>query len=512
MKELVDKSEGFARVEFWASITLFVFVVFFFIAEGIDPAPHVESPNQSFFEEAGLAFQYYRHYFFPQLLRHLILFLAYLVLNFTVVPSLLRGEALVRNVLVIVITFLAGGVLLGITDTHLKNYLFSRYATEQETYLRIFRSSFLYAFWLLMTLGLYSLIKYAGVYILSRSAAIQKKYPFVTFESLVALVLWMIGLFLLLLSSVNGDQPEILSVWIVLIPCGLALYWYSFASLIPGSLLRKRSFLLYLVKVAGLLLVSYLPVALLVMNFVQRGDAGFDLSLFNSFFQLFITAPFSWVLFKRRLKGNEELYSLRQKLGQSAANLDFLRSQINPHFLFNALNTIYGTAIQEKAERTSEAVEKLGDMMRFMLQENVQEKIALVREIEYLNNYIGLQKLRTDPTPGVNIQTQIAQPASPVQIAPMLLIPFVENAFKHGISLREPSHIILSLELRNQTLYFDIHNSRHLRPANDPERYKSGIGLANVRQRLQQLYAGKYELIIRETAKEYFVHLTLQLN
>jgi LytS/YehU family sensor histidine kinase len=151
-------------------------------------------------------------------------------------------------------------------------------------------------------------------------------------------------------------------------------------------------------------------------------------------------------------------------------------------------------------------------MMRFMLQENMQEKIPLSREIEYLNNYISLQKLRTDTTPGIQIQTDIQESETLLQIAPMLLIPFVENAFKHGISFREPSHIKVSLEIKENTIYFDVNNSRHARPENDPERDKSGIGLENVKQRLQLLYPAKHELLIRETGKEFFVHLVLQLK
>jgi LytS/YehU family sensor histidine kinase len=259
------------------------------------------------------------------------------------------------------------------------------------------------------------------------------------------------------------------------------------------------------------LLLAYLPVALLIVLITEEGDLAFSISLFNAAFQALITAPLSWVLYNRQIQGKEEVHLLKKELGQTHANFDFLRSQINPHFLFNALNTIYGTAIQEKAERTSEAVEMLGEMMRFMLQENMQEKIPLAREVEYLNNYIGLQRLRTDPTPGISIQTQIEKPIGAIQISPMLLIPFVENAFKHGISLREPSHIIISLEMRGHTLHFDVHNSKHEKPGNDPEKNKSGIGLSNVKQRLQLFYPSRHELIIRETAKEFFVHLTMQL-
>jgi LytS/YehU family sensor histidine kinase len=151
-------------------------------------------------------------------------------------------------------------------------------------------------------------------------------------------------------------------------------------------------------------------------------------------------------------------------------------------------------------------------MMRFMLQENMQEKIALSREIDYLNNYISLQRLRTDSNPIVKICATIAQPLVPVQIAPMLLIPFVENAFKHGISLRESSHINVTLEMKEKSLYFDVYNSKHVRADFDPEKGKSGIGLNNVRQRLQLLYPSKHELVVRETAKDFFVHLTIKLT
>jgi LytS/YehU family sensor histidine kinase len=151
-------------------------------------------------------------------------------------------------------------------------------------------------------------------------------------------------------------------------------------------------------------------------------------------------------------------------------------------------------------------------MMRFMLHENVQEKISLAREIEYLNNYISFQKLRTDENPAIKIDIAIEPLVTSVQIAPMLLIPFVENAFKHGISFREPSHIRATVELKEDTLHFNVNNSKHLRPETDPEKNNNGIGLKNVKQRLQLLYPSKHELIIHETGKEFYVHLTLRLS
>ena len=93
----------------------------------------------------------------------------------------------------------------------------------------------------------------------------------------------------------------------------------------------------------------------------------------------------------------------------------------------------------------------------------------------------------------------------------MLLIPFVENSFKHGISLRESSYIRVTLEIKDNTLYFDVSNSKHSKQDNDPEKDKNGIGLENVKQRLQLFYPNKHELVIRDTPKEFFVHLTIQL-
>ncbi|HEX6334458.1 MAG TPA: histidine kinase, partial [Flavisolibacter sp.] len=343
----------------------------------------------------------------------------------------------------------------------------------------------------------------------ARSADIQAKYRFITPGGLVAIVMWMIVLFFMF----TGDAAhEVVAAWCVIIPFAILYYWYSFHTLIPRALPRKRPFTSYLGRTILVLALTGLPVGLFALLLSQNDEAAISITFLNMAFQLMVIAPFTWVVFQRYIRGNEELSFLKKELGQTNASFDFLRSQINPHFLFNALNTIYGTALQEKAERTSEGIEKLGDMMRFMLQENMQENIPLAREVEYLDNYIGLQRLRTDANPIVRIESAIQQPVAPVRIAPMLLIPFVENAFKHGISLREPSHIKINLELRGATLYFDVYNSKHEKQDTDPEKNKSGIGLNNVRQRLELMYPKKHELVIRETGREFFVHLTIQLT
>lgn len=222
--------------------------------------------------------------------------------------------------------------------------------------------------------------------------------------------------------------------------------------------------------------------------------------------------PLSNLLFNKYDNFLSQINTLTFQVGQSTANLDFLRSQINPHFLFNALNTLFGTALQENAERTSEGIQKLGDMMRFMLHENNQDKIPVEREKEYLVNYVDLQLLRIQEKENIDILFSKSEDACSGQIAPMLLIPFVENAFKHGISLQKKSWVKISLRCLAGSVHLDVNNSIHRSNEDDPERKASGIGLENVQQRLKLLYPGKHELVIRENEMEYFVHLSVKLG
>jgi len=226
--------------------------------------------------------------------------------------------------------------------------------------------------------------------------------------------------------------------------------------------------------------------------------------------QLFVITPLSWLIFKSRKDKILQLRGLQEALGQSEADLQFLRSQINPHFLFNVLNTLYGTSLQEDAPRTAGGIQQLGDMMRFMLHENVQDRIPMSKEVEYLKNYIALQRLRTDSLPQIRIETAIDDALPNAMIAPMLLIPFVENAFKHGISLREPSWVNIRLNAEGRKMLFEIRNSVHARQGSDPEKDKSGIGLKNVLHRLKLLYPGRHAFFVNQDEREFFVQLMIE--
>lgn len=334
--------------------------------------------------------------------------------------------------------------------------------------------------------------------------------PVVVRDLLLGLALWFVGLLFL----VTVDAPnELRAYGGTLLAVAVLFHALACHTLIPSSIGHRQPFGNYWLKAFLVLVAAVVPVALVMLIITSDSQAAIGFSVFQVFFNLLVTAPLAWLIYRRRWRRYQALAGLQQELGHSTASLDLLRSQINPHFLFNALNTLYGTALQENGERTAHGIQLLGDMMRFMLHENHQPRIPLAREIEYLGNYIELQTLRTATSPDIRITTSLSEVPATEQIAPMLLIPFVENAFKHGISLQHPSWIKVTLHVDKHTLYFDVYNSVHARSAPGlpaPEE-ASGIGLSNVRQRLQLLYPERHELIIRRSLDEYFVHLTLQL-
>src|SRR5690606_25763176 len=124
-------------------------------------------------------------------------------------------------------------------------------------------------------------------------------------------------------------------------------------------------------------------------------------------------------------------------------------------------------------------------------------------------NYISLQKLRISGHSSIQVEVYIGDSATEGRIAPMLLIPFVENAFKHGISYRQSSYIRISLEVKDGFLQFDVANSKHGHSTDRDQRYEGGIGIENTKHRLKLLYGTDYELMIRESPRDYFVHLNL---
>lgn len=187
-----------------------------------------------------------------------------------------------------------------------------------------------------------------------------------------------------------------------------------------------------------------------------------------------------------------------------SAELAFLKSQINPHFLFNSLNSIYSLAYQ-KSDTTPEAILKLSEIMRYMLYESNDNKVDLAKELQYLQNYIDLQKIRFGNKAFVDFK--ITGEVGNQKIVPLLLIAFIENAFKHGVANDPSSPICLRINLDGTHLHFFMENKKHMMNRDT----EGGIGLNNVKRRLDLLYSGKYKLTIQDEATTYTCELSLVL-
>lgn len=189
------------------------------------------------------------------------------------------------------------------------------------------------------------------------------------------------------------------------------------------------------------------------------------------------------------------------------AELNFLKAQINPHFLFNTLNNLYYLAYTQSAN-TTEVIAKLSQMMRYMLYDTNQPQVLLSKEVEYMQNYISLERLRLNDQ--IPIRFEVHGNVQEVRIAPLILITFLENAFKHGVSNnRSDSWVTVTLALTGRECVYTVENSKQ---GVVPEIGKSGIGLQNVQRRLELSYPGHYRLVVEDLPDRYIVHLTLTLS
>ncbi len=194
-------------------------------------------------------------------------------------------------------------------------------------------------------------------------------------------------------------------------------------------------------------------------------------------------------------------------LEKQSGELALLRSQINPHFLFNTLNNIY-SLVYKKSEDAPEAVMKMSSIMRYMLYDATTDKVLLEKEIEYLKSFIALEKLRIKHKEFVEFN--ITGNVDGLTIAPMLLIPFVENAFKHGSRSVSNPGIRINLSVGSQQILFDVSN--YIRKnTNISTDQMGGIGLNNIQRRLNLLYPGKHKLEIVKNDDLYSVHLTISI-
>jgi hypothetical protein len=292
-----------------------------------------------------------------------------------------------------------------------------------------------------------------------------------------------------------------------------AISYLNYFYLLPRFLARKNfgRYLLEFVGPFALLIITRLQVERYILDGFRRQEKYLyeprfvvqvsAVTLFIVIFVGMIRFALEWFEFESKKKAVEN-----EKL---TAELNFLKAQINPHFLFNTLNNLYYLAYTQ-SPNTTEVISKLSQMMRYMIYDSNHPKVPLGKEIEYMQNYISLERLRLNNQ--VPITLELVGNPDGVQITPLIFITFLENAFKHGVSNSHPdSWVEISIDIRQEGCFYRVCNSKVAR-TDKTAGEKSGIGLQNVQRRLDLSYPGQYRLEVEEDARQYCVQLDLTLS
>jgi two-component system LytT family sensor kinase len=254
------------------------------------------------------------------------------------------------------------------------------------------------------------------------------------------------------------------------------------------------------------LIISIAFISCFLTNYVATLALSQDPVRLNLFFRnnvliYILNTIFAMVFYFIRYTRQKELEQKELELQNRTSELSFLRSQVNPHFLFNNLNTIY-SLVYHKSEQALPAIAGLSELLRYMLYDN-SEKIELEQEISYIEKYIALQQLRFENP--VAIKMKVTGNVKEMKIPPLLLIPFIENAFKHGDVSEHKEWLWIDINMTGAELIFSCINTK----ANKHKDFTGGIGIDNVRKRLELLFKGRYELDIRDNEHQFTVKLDL---
>ena len=297
----------------------------------------------------------------------------------------------------------------------------------------------------------------------------------------------------------------------------ILFFYFHYYFLIPRFLFKKKYFLYF-----SWILISFATITILpkiIINYMETFHPEFEILpdnldnfsfhsrhviqqiISHYFFQFLMVITFSFLLkIYNRWKQTE-----KEKL---VTELSYLKAQMNPHFLFNTLNSIYSLAIQEKSNHTANAIVKLSGMMRYVFRESETDFILLEKEINYISDYIDLQKLRLEDT--IDLSFEVSGDTSNKKIAPFLLIHFIENAFKYGVNPEKKSTVKLSINIVKNELTFIVDNNKVNTTFEASS--KNGLGIENTKQRLQLLYPSSHQLIITEKETQFIVFLKLILK
>lgn len=292
----------------------------------------------------------------------------------------------------------------------------------------------------------------------------------------------------------------------------VSIFYINYIFLIPLLIKKRKKYWLYLVAFFfAIIIVAFLKTVIAVLNpkdmMIIRDEKVaytvnqyfFGKAFLAGFFMVsscIIKFTVDWFS-RERVQRNLE--SERREM-----ELQFLKSQLNPHFLFNSLNNIYSLAYQ-KSDKTADAIMKLSEIMRYMIYESNTPTVSLSKEVDYLTNYIELQKIRFKD--GAFIELTLNGEIDDQKIVPLMLISFVENAFKHGVVTDPENPVKINIIANQKILHFSVINKKNQQNKDA----QGGVGLTNVERRLQLIYPDRYKLNVVNSATHYTCELMIDI-
>lgn len=327
-------------------------------------------------------------------------------------------------------------------------------------------------------------------------------------------VFWVIVFFTMLMTGQNGSLSVLGVVRILInITFYMLVVYINLGYLIP-KYLNQKNFMTYVMLLLAMVAV-FTPIKVLLLYITFEDAEPREMLVMNQhtiFLLLFLIAGGSTIIkiisdWQKHQRDRKDLETRRMQ-----SEIKFLKSQINPHFLFNTLNSLYALTLM-KSDKAPEIVIKLSEMMRYMLYESNERRVPLQKEVNYIENYLELETLRQSGRP--DIQFNLEGNISEQTIAPLLFIPFLENSFKHGLNHQiNEGYVHVTLKVLENKLLLRIVNSKPSNPQTAPptDKKSGGIGLVNVQRRLNLLYPNQFKLDIIENETEHIVELSLALT
>ena len=286
---------------------------------------------------------------------------------------------------------------------------------------------------------------------------------------------------------------------IAIILCFPIVFVINSYLLIP-FLAKNKKWFLYIISL--ILLFSVIEGFRLLLN-SNPGFFGKD-NIFMTFFLAFVL---SWLfIITKDWFINFRLIE-KLKAEKLVTEIAFLKAQVDPHFMFNTLNAMYALALEEESPKTADSIIKLSTLMRYNLHDSNAEFISIEKEIDYIQKYIALQKLRLNDNNRIEVDIKLPEHiTTSIKIAPLLLIPCIENAFKFGVSPSKETSIIIKIQVDYNSLILDVTNTLSDYSANQKF---SGVGLQNAKKRLDLLYPNLHTFTSYQSADKYFTHLEI---